>query len=208
MDEIFERHSQAEAELVFRNPWVPLCYNWVIGILIITLFASFVWWGMMIHRNNRDAAIRAEVMAAMDAENAEMMAAAEAREAELKASQEYIMDQEATAVAKAFYGIHRFIEKYNYSESDLRTYARCMFNRAENADLQEVISAKDQFLGYADNNPVLAEYNEYAVKFVKEWHEETVKLCDISYIFAELTPNGIYLRNEFKADGYARRWHA
>lgn len=208
MDEIFEKHDQLEAEMIFRHPWVPLAYNWMIAILVVTLLVGFVGWGLDIRSRHMADQMLATTLAEMDAEHEQMIAAAEAQEAEIRASQEYIMDQEATAVAKAFYGISRFVDKYHYSESDFATYARCMFNRAENADLQEVVSAKDQFLGYADNNPVLAEYYDLAIKFVREWHEETVKPCDISYIFAELTPNGIYLRNEFNADGYARRWHA
>ena len=208
MEEYFNKQAELETTLCFRHPYFNRMYNWMVGILIIVLFGSFVWWGLDIHSRHMADEMLATTLAAMDAEHAEMIAAAEAEEAAIRASQEYIQDQEAQAVAKAFYGIHRFIEKYHYSEADLSTYARCMFNRAENEDLQEVIRLKDQFLGYADDNPVLSEYYEPALKFVKEWHKETIKPIGTDYIFAELTPNGIYLRNEYKADGYARRWHA
>ena len=208
MNDYFKKQAEIETTLCFRHPWFNLFYNWLIVALVITLFASFGWVGVQIHTQRLADEILERTLAEMDRENAEMIAAAEAREAELKASQEYIMEQEAQAVAKAFYGIKNFVEKYHYSSEDLATYARCMFNRAENADLQEVIATKDQFLGYSDNNPVLSEYYNAAMEFVREWHEETIKPCDVSFQFAELTPNGIYLRNEFKADGYARRWHA
>ncbi len=208
MNDYFKKQAELETTLCFRHPYFNLMYNWLIGILIIVLFGSFVWWGLDIRSRHMADEMLATTLAAMDAEHAEMIAAAEAEEAALKASQEYIQDQEAQAVAKAFYGIRLFVEKYHYSESDLSTYARCMFNRAENADLTEVVRLKDQFVGFADNNPVLADDYNLALKLVKEWHEETIKPCDTSYQWAELTPNGIYLRNEFKADGYARRWHA
>lgn len=208
MEEFFNKQAENEITLCFRHPWFNLFYNYLIGVLIIILFGSFVWWGLDIHSRHMADEMLATTLAAMDAEHAEMIAAAEAREAELKASQEYIMEQEATVVAKAFYGIHRFIEKYNYSSDDLATYARCMFNRAESADLTKVVPLNGQFTGYSDDNPVLAEYYNLALRLVREWHSETVKPCDVSFQFAELTPNGIYLRNEFKADGYARRWHA
>ena len=122
------------------------------------------------------------------------------------------MQREAEAVAKAFYGIRNFIVKYHYTEKDLKTYARCMFNRADAKnglyDLETVIGRKDQFLGYDSKNPVLNEYYTVAQAAVEEWHRETVKPCDVSYQYAELTENGIYLAAEFGADGYARRWQA
>lgn len=208
MEEYFNKQAELETTLCFRHPWFNLFYNYLIGILIIILFGSFVWWGLDIHSRHMADEMLATTLAAMDAEHAEMIAAAEAEEAALKTSQEYIMDQEAQAVAKAFYGIRLFVEKYHYSESDMSTYARCMFNRAESKDLAEVIGYAGQFTGYSEDNPVLAEYYNLAMKLVQEWHSETIKPCDTSYQFAELTPNGIYLRNEFKADGYARRWHA
>lgn len=207
MNDYFKKQAELETTLCFRHPYFNLMYNWLIGILIIVLFGSFVWWGLDIHSRHMADEMLATTLAAMDAEHAEMIAAAEAEEAALKASQEYIIDQEAQAVAKAFYGIRLFVEKYHYSESDMSTYARCMFNRAENAELTEVVRTTGQFTGYADNNPVLADDYNLALKLVKEWHEETIKPCDTSYQWAELTPNGIYLRNVFKADGYARRWH-
>jgi hypothetical protein len=208
MEDYFKKQAELETTLCFRHPWFNLFYNWLIVALVITLFGGFVWWGMQIHTQRMADEMLESTLAAMDAEHAEMLAAAEAEEAALRASEEYIIEQEATAVAKAFYGIHRFIEKYNYSSDDLATYARCMFNRAENEELTKVVSLTGQFTGYADDNPVLAEYYNLALRLVKEWHEETIKPCDVSFQFAELTPNGIYLRNEFKADGYARRWHA
>lgn len=207
MEDYFRKQAELETVLCFRHPYFNLMYNYLIGILLIILFAGFVWWGLDIHSRHMADEMLRTTLEAMDAEHAEMLAAAEAEEAAIRASQEYIQEQEAQAVAKAFYGIKNFIEKYHYSDADLATYARCMFNRAENADLREVIATKDQFLGYADNNPVLSEYYDIAQKLVKEWHEESVKPCDPSFIFAELTPNGIFLRNEYKADGYARRIH-
>ena len=143
--EYFERQRQIEADMCFRNPWFNLFYNWLIGITIIALMASFVWWGIDIHRRNRDEQIRLQVLAEMG---------------------------------------------------------------AEGGDLITEISKPEQFTGYSDANPVLAEYKNLAQRLVEEWHSETIKPCDVSFRFAELTPNGIYLKQDLHADGYARRWHA
>ena len=84
-----------------------------------------------------------------------------------------------------------------------------MFNRAEaSGDLIGVVSAKDQFVGYSDGNTVLTENYDLALKLVEQWHNETTKPCDSSFQFAELTPDGIWLKQDIRADGYARRWRA
>ena len=201
MEDYFNKQAELETVLCFRHPWFNLFYNWLIAVLVLALFGSFVWWGLQISAERKAEQMTATALAAWHEEQ-------QAEDEAIRSSQEYIMDQEAQAVAKAFYGIRLFTEKYHYSEADLVTYARCMFNRAENGDLRVVIGQKDQFAGYADSNPVLQEYYDLALRLVREWHEESVKPVDASYQFAELTTNGIYLKNDLHADGYARRWHA
>lgn len=201
MEDYFNKQAELETEMCFRHPWFNLFYNWLVAVLVLALFGSFVWWGLQISAERKAEQMTATALAAWHEEQ-------QAEDEAIRSSQEYIMDQEAQAVAKAFYGIRLFTEKYHYSEADLETYARCMFNRAENEDLTKVVSITGQFTGYSDDNPVLAEYYDLALCLVKEWHEESVKPVDASYQFAELTTNGIYLKNDLHADGYARRWHA
>lgn len=121
-----------------------------------------------------------------------------------------VIEREAQDVAKAFYGIRLFVDKYHYADKDLKTYARCMFNRVDAGngvnDLHVIVSTPEQFLGYYETSPVLDEFYTVAKEAVAEWHAETVKPCDLTYRYAELTESGIYLTNEFGADGYARRW--
>lgn len=208
--EVFDSRAEKESTLRWKHPGFDFVYNWVVALTVVALMAATVIWAVQIHRDRRDAELVAQAYAAWTAE-AEATAQAEAAEAEaIRNSQETVMKQEATALAKAFYGIRNFVEKYHYSEDDLRTYARCMFNRADagSGRLVEVISQEGQFVGYSDGNTVLdGDYN-LALRLVREWHEETTKPCDLSYQFAELTPGGIYLKNDINADGYARRWRA
>lgn len=210
MDEILELHQKQEEEMLFRHPWVGLFYNWLIAILIVILFAGFGMWGIRIHRDNRDELIRTQVLAEMDAEHEQMMADAAAREAEIKASKETVMKEASNAGAKALYPLGNFITKYHYSEKDLETYLRSGWNRhlLTEEPLEEIFSAPQQYLGYSDSNPVLTEYYDLAYKCFSEWDEEQTSPCDPSFQWAELTENGIYLKNQFNADGYARRWHA
>lgn len=210
MGDYFDRQAELEEVLNFRHPWFNMMYNWIIAALLVALCVSFVWWGLDIRTRRMADEMTATAMASYQAEQ---QAAEDARALELemaRQSEEHVMTVEAQAVARAFYGIRNFVEKYGYTSEDLETYARCIFNRADasGASVEDVVSKKDQFLGYSDGNQLVKEYYDLAIRFVDEWHHEDVKPCDTSYQWAELTPDGIFLRNSFKADGYARRYHA
>lgn len=207
---IFETQRQREADLNWRYPWFNMVYNYIISGMLLALLISLAVWGLNVRTERKAGELAATALANYQAE---LQAAEDARSQEIAAAQmaeENIIQQEARAVAKAFYGIRLFIERYRYTEADLETYARCMFNRAEasGATLQSVISRPDQFTGYSDNNLVLDVYYQMALKFVEAWHNETVKPCDIKNQFAELRDDGIWLVTEYGADGYVRRWHS
>lgn len=201
LKEIFEEQREHEEELMFRNPSVPFWYNWLIAGLLVALFVSFAIWGIDIHTQKTAEKMTATALASWQSEQV-------VQDESAVSSREYVIEQESIAMAKAFYGIDRFVEKYHYDESDLVTYARCMFNRADSDDLIRVISSPNQFTGYSDGNQVIAQYKQLAERLIRDWHEETVRPCDTAYIFAELTPDGIFLKKDLHADGYARRWHA
>lgn len=210
LKEYFEKQRQLEADLNFRHPWFNVMFNYTVAMCMICLVISLVIWGVDVHTERKAEAMTATALASWQAEQDAIQKAEAEQLAAQKASEEYIMKQEAEAVAKAFYGIRLFIERYRYTEADLETYARCMFNRAEasGATLQSVISRPDQFTGYSDNNLVLDVYYQMALKFVEAWHNETVKPCDIKNQFAELRDDGIWLIPDINVDGYVRRWHS
>lgn len=212
MQKILEEQDAREKLLMWKHPWVNVFYNYLVAALLIALSVSLYGWALDVWTQHRADAQAEAVLAAYQAEQ---QAAEDARLQELaaiQASEEAVIEREATAIAKAFYGIKNFVEKYHYTDEDLITYARCIFNRVDASkginSVDVILSTPDQFLAYADNNPVLNEYYTIAKKAVTEWHNETVKPCDLSYRYAELTESGIYLSNEFNADGYSRRWRA
>lgn len=204
LQEIFREQREQEEVLMFRNPSFSFWYNWIIAVTVLALFVSFAIWGIDIHTKNTAEKMTATALASWQSEQV-------VQDESAVTSQEYVINAESEALAKAFYGIDRFIEKYHYTEDDLVTYARCIFNRADRTDSKDlirVISEPNQFTGYSDGNQVIADYKQLAQRLITEWHEETVKPCDTAYIFAELTPDGIFLKKDLHADGYARRWHA
>lgn len=210
LEAVLEERADHERELVSRHPMVPVFCNWCIVFAMIALVISFIIWGVTVAIQNKADQQTAEAMAARDAEEQAAAEAERVRLEELAASEEAVIQREAEDCAKALYGIVKFIEKYGYDYNDCVTYLRAAFNRADatGTSLHDVLFAKDQFLACREDNPVLAELLDISIDAVTEWNNEKTKPVDISYQFAELTENGIYLKNDFNANGYAIRWRA
>ena len=209
MEDYFKRQAELEAELVFRNPWVPLCYNWVIGILIVTLFASFVWWGKSIAAERHDEAVRQSVYAEMDAEHEAMMAAAEEEQRQKEAEEAALRIEEAKAIARAWFGIRNFTAKYGYTNLDLYTYAMCAVVRAEaeGKTIMDVLAEKDQFIAYSDKNNLETDLYELATRFVEDYHAGRLQIPGSQFRYAPLTAYGIWLVDD-PGKTVPERWHA
>ena len=212
LKQITAEQTAREKLLQWRYPWFNVVYNYLIAVLIIALTCSMYGWALDVWAQNR---ADTQTRAAVEAYQAEQQALAAKQEQERKEAEkaiDKIIDGEAETVAKAFEGIKLFVENYHYTESDLETYARCMFNRVDAGggvnSLHVIVSRPEQFTGYSEKNTVQTDYKTIAKKLVTAWHKETEKPCDLRYQYAELTPEGIFLTMEFNAGPYARRWHA
>ena len=205
--EVFAERARQEEYMTFRNSWVPLFYNWLIAALLVLLVFSFIKWGIDIRIERRADALTAQALAEQEAEQ---QAAAQAEQQQKQAEAEAAansLDAKASDCAKAIYGIRRFIDKYHYSDADLKTYLRSAFNRSDatGKSLHDVLF-DGQYLDSRETNIALTEHKKLAKKAIMDWETETSKPCDIAYQFAELREDGIWLTTEPGADGYARRW--
>jgi hypothetical protein len=198
--------------LRFRHKKANDLYKLLVFLCVLGLTLSLYSWGLDLWAQRRADQQTADARVLWDAE---LAAKEEAQAAELAAAQkseEAILDRWASAGAKMLYGIRNFREKYNYSDTDYETYLQCVYNRYlygnKLTDIPVIISQKDQFLGFSDTNPVLDDLYRLSRAFFEAKLRETSLACDPSYRFAELTPQGIYLVDQFGADGYVRRYHA
>ena len=210
LKDVFADRARDEEYMNFRNPWFNMMYNYLIAVLVILLAVSLFWWGVDIYYK-RQAEEQAAV--ALASYQAEEQAKAEAKAAELAAAQrseEAMIDRWSQSGAKMLYGIRLFVDKYHYSEADYKTYLQCVWNRyifgQKLTDVDVIIAQRDQFLGYYDTNPILDNLYRISKDFFTEKLHETTLACDPSYRWAELTGKGIYLVDEFGADGYVQRW--
>ena len=212
LQEVDTEYSHQIECLRFRHKKANDIYRLIVFLTVLALSVSLYSWGLDVWAQHRADQQTETARAAWQAEQEAKEEAARKEQEAVQKSQDEILDEEATALAKAFYGIRLFIEKYHYTEADLKTYARCIFNRDDATNningVKVIISRPEQFTGYDDRNPVQTEFKDLALKFLKEWHGETSKPCDFAFQFAELTPDGIYLVKEIPAGPYARRWRA
>ena len=210
--QVFREREEHERLLMWRYPWANVVYNWVIAVLIIAVFVALTVWAINV-RNARIEDNRAKTEQAEKQAEEERLAGEQRKaEEEARAEKEKTIERWAEAGARQLYGIRLFIEKYHYTEKDLETYLRCPWNRylKDNklTDLATIIYKEDQFTACSERNEVWKEYKALAKKLFTEWDQETALPCDSAYVFAELTPDGIFLTKKFNADGYERRWQA
>ena len=210
LKEVIREHDKKTHDLSEKYTLHVILYRWVAALTMVAVIIGLISWGLDIRTERKAEARTAAALEEFMAEiQAEKDAEAQADFAE-KQSEEYIVNQIANELAKVFYGIRNFQDKYGYTEKDFMTLARCIFNRVENSaysdDIFEVIKQESQWVGYYSNNPIAEPYKTMALNAVREWRAEESKPVTNDFVFAELTPAGIYLKNDFHADGYARRW--
>ena len=56
---VIRERAQKERKQVAQHPWVPILINWIIAGLIIALVVSCIVWGIRIHKDRRDEAMKA-----------------------------------------------------------------------------------------------------------------------------------------------------
>ena len=225
LKEVFQDRCNKERNLMAKYPAFNLFYNWTIAFLIVCLFGSFVKWGLDIRTDHIAEAFAATALADYQAEQEEIARVQQQAEEAERLEEKAVIGRMSTEAAKAVYGIRNFIEKYGYSTADIKTYVRCMCDRVdyfiktqltqeeqENLTLEQremifkaVVKQEGQFLAYSEKNPPLNEHYSPCFEEIQTWIHEETKPWDITYRFAELNDDGIWLVQNINSDGYARR---
>lgn len=114
---------------------------------------------------------------------------------------------EAEAVARVMYGMAR-----NHASQHQQTVVWCILNRVDDSrfpdSIIEVCQQKSQWVGYADDNPVLEDMYQTAYRMITSWRNGTHRPMDTSYVFAERTADSIILRNTYEITARTRYYEA
>ena len=222
--EVLEAREIRRKKLEQKHPWIEILHNWAVVGLVIALAISFIVWGIVVWKDHNAVAYAEAALANYQAEQNAIAQAEAAKAAAEKASEQTNLEAMTLVGQKMTYGIRNFIDKYHYSDKDIQTYIRCPLDRLDKelaamtpeerdkltysdyAEMfEKIVSKEGQFLAYSDSNLPLSEYHDVIYNEIETWLHERSKPWDISNEFAELRPDGIFLSNQFGADGYARR---
>ena len=116
------------------------------------------------------------------------------------------IEKEAEYISKVVYGMGR-----NHSVNDQMAIVWCILNRVENkahpSTIAEVCQQPQQWIGYSDDNPVLTEIYDVVLPILKDWHNNSHRPMDKSYVYLSWSSDEILLRDTFevtKATHYYR----
>ena len=119
---------------------------------------------------------------------------------------EELLQQEAEYLAKMLYGTAR-----NNSERDQRTAVWCVLNRVDSIGypdtVKEVCQQPSQWVGYSDDNPILTNLYDIAMKELETWHSG-YRPVGIEYIYMNWSTKQITLRDTWKKDNDTSYWQA
>lgn len=107
------------------------------------------------------------------------------------------IEREAEYISKVVYGMGR-----NHSVNDQKAIVWCILNRVESAGfpstVAEVCQQSQQWIGYSDDNPVLTEIYDIVLPILKDWHNNSHRPMDKSYVYISWSSDEILLRNTFE----------
>ena len=121
------------------------------------------------------------------------------------AQPEEMYKTEAEFIARVLYGYR------NNSERDLRTVVWCILNRVDHYAYPNTIvgvcQQASQWMGYSDDNPILANLYEIAMTELKTYHDGYRPVV-ADYIYMSWSSKEIVLRDTFNATNKTRYWQA
>ena len=187
----------------------------VIGILICLLcFGCGRIHQFILDKNNYDIRLEAEIAEVSDGYEATILQMSDAHKEEIQAlraeyenlTPEELLQQEAEYLAKMLYGTAR-----NNSERDQRTAVWCALNRVDSIGypntVKEVCQQSSQWIGYSDDNPILTNLYNIAMKELETWHNG-YRPVGIEYIYMNWSTKQITLRDTWKKDNDTSYWQA
>ena len=183
----------------------------IVAILILTLAIMITSISQRVKYENRIKEINAAHEDDMIALRIELKDQYESEIAEIEKYYEYggdvsQIEREAEWIAKVMYGM----AKPDHKDSDLRAIVWCILNRVDNkaypGEVQAVCQQKSQWMGYSDDNPVIAKLYDIALAELKKWHGDAVRPMSADYVYLTWSSKEILLRDTFAENRSTNYW--
>ena len=115
------------------------------------------------------------------------------------------IEREAEYIAKVIYGTAK-----NHSSADQRAVVWCILNRVEHYahpnTVADVCQQPKQWMGYSNDNPVLADLYDLALEELKIWHNDGHRPISNDYIYLSWSSKEILLRDTFEENKSTHYW--
>lgn len=115
------------------------------------------------------------------------------------------IEKEAEYIAKVIYGTAK-----NHSAADQRAVVWCILNRVEHYahpdTVIEVCEQPKQWMGYSNDNPVLADLYDLALEELKIWYNDGHRPISNDYIYLSWSSKEILLRDTFEENKNTHYW--
>ena len=176
----------------------------VVAAVLITYLCQYIKYDKQIVELNANH--KAEIAAL----RIELQNDYESKITELKQYYEYggditQIEREAEYIAKVIYGTAR-----NHADSDKRAVVWCILNRVEHHShpdtVAEVCEQPKQWMGYSNENPVLAELYDLALAELKTWYSGGHRPMSSDYIYLTWSSKEILLRDTFEENKSTNYW--
>ena len=190
-------------------------YQIALGILVCLLcFGCGRIHQSVVDKNNYDIRLEAEIAEVSSEYEATILQMGDAHREEIQAlraeyenlTPEELLQQEAEYLAKMLYGTAR-----NNSERDQRTAIWCALNRVDSvgypSTVKEVCQQPSQWVGYSDDNPILTNLYDIAMKELETWHSG-YRPVGIEYIYMNWSTKQITLRDTWEKGNDTNYWQA
>ena len=119
---------------------------------------------------------------------------------------EELLKQEGEYLARMLYGT-----ALNHDERDQRTTIWCALNRVDSPgfpnSVKEVCQQESQWIGYSDDNPILNDLYELAIKELTTWHNN-YRPVSKEYVYMSWSSKEIKLRDTYEKSNSTRYWQA
>ena len=116
------------------------------------------------------------------------------------------IELEAEWIARVMYGMY----KPDHKDSDLRAIVWCILNRVDNRaypnEIQAVCQQAKQWMGYSDDNPVLAKLYDIALTELKSWHNGVPRPMTADFVYLNWSSKEILLRDTFEENRNTNYW--
>ena len=212
LNRVAAKQDEETRKLMKKFPKFTMFMNCLLVLLIFAGLTSVIAWKAQERTERIQAYMDAQALALQEEEQLEREREAQAALLASEQAEKQRRENEVLLMAKLLSGIDSFVDKYGYSDGDIKTYAECVINRVISKrdgfpdTITEVILQKNQWVGFSEKNVIVEKYYRIAKQVVDDYYANKPRPCSSDYCWAELNRDGIWLKKEFNSDPHIRMW--